>query len=64
VISSRKSQPPLINTSIIGKKSSSMTPFLMTFEILNMNVHNYLVGYGASSSVIPYSMCTKLNEEP
>ena len=36
----------------------------MTIEILNQNVHNLLVDYGASSNVIPYSVCKKLNVEP
>ena len=53
-----------INTTIIGKKSSSMTPlFLTTFEIFNMHVHNCLVDSEASSNVIPYSVCKKLKVE-
>ena len=41
-----------------------IAPFLLTFEIFNRNVHNCLVDYGASSNVMPYSVCKKLNEEP
>jgi hypothetical protein len=46
----------------MGKKSKSQTPpFLLTFEIFNHNVHNYLVDFGASSNVMPYAVCKKLN---
>ena len=36
-------------------------PFLLTFEIFNRNVHNCMIDSGASSNVIPVSMCIKLN---
>lgn len=39
-------------------------PFLLTFEIYNMNVHTCLVDCGASFNLIPYAMCNKINEEP
>jgi hypothetical protein len=38
-----------INTALTGQKSKSKTPpFLLSFEIFNQNVHNFLVDYGAS----------------
>ena len=47
---------------MIGRKYRSQTPpFLLTFEILNRNVHNCLVNLGASSNVIPYSVSKNLN---
>jgi hypothetical protein len=55
----------IVNASLIGKRSKSNTPpFLLTFEIFNRNVHNCMVDSGASSNVIPYVMCQKLNVEP
>jgi hypothetical protein len=54
-----------VNATLIGEKSSSHTPpFLLTFEIYNINVHNFLVDSGASSNVMPYFVCKKLNVEP
>ena len=45
------------NGELIGRKSRCQTPpFLLTFEIFNRNVHNYLVDSGASSNVMPYSI--------
>jgi hypothetical protein len=35
---------PRVDGTLIGKRSRSQTPpFLLTFEIFNRNVHNYLV---------------------
>ena len=51
-----------INDSSIGGKSKSQTkPFLLTFEIFNMNVHNCLVDSGSSSNVMPLSICKRVN---
>ena len=36
-------------------------PFLLTFEIFNRNVHNCMVDSGASSNVMPWSVCQKIN---
>jgi hypothetical protein len=53
------------NDVLIGDKSNSHTPpFLLTFEIFNKNVHNCLVDSGASSNIMPYSVCKKINAEP
>ena len=51
--------------ALIGRKSRFQTPpFLLTFEIFNRNVHNYLVDLGDSSNAMPYSVCKKLNAQP
>ena len=56
---------PREDGSLIGRKSQSQTPpFFLTFEIFNQKVHNCLVDSGASSNVMPYSVCKKLNVEP
>ena len=39
-------------------------PFLLTFEIFNNNIHNYMVDSGTSSNVMPFSVCQKLNVDP
>ena len=56
---------PREDGALIGRKSRSQTPpFLLTLEIFNRNVHNYLVDSRASSNVMPYSVCKKLNAQP
>jgi hypothetical protein len=56
---------PKEDGALIGRKSRSQTPpFLLTFKIFNQNVHNRLVDLGASSNMMPYSVCKKLNVEP
>ena len=51
-----------INASLTGQRSKSTTPpFLITFEIFNRNVHNYMVDSRASSNVMPLKVCEKLN---
>ena len=60
-----KKPNPRADGILIGRKSRSQTlPFLLNFEIFNRNVHNCLVDSGASSNVMPYSVCKKLNAEP
>ena len=60
-----KRQNPRTDGALIGRKSRSQTPpFLLTLEIFNRNVHNCLVDSGASSNVMPYSLCKKLNAKP
>ena len=50
---------------LIGDRSISHTPpFLLTYEIFNKNVHNCLVDSGASSNIMPRTVCTKLNITP
>ena len=56
---------PRVDGALIGKRSRSQTPpFLLTFEIFNRNVHNYLVNSRDSSNVMPFSVCKKLNAQP
>ena len=61
-IEEEKRPNPRTNGALIGRKSRSQTPpFLLTFEILNRNVHNYLVDSEDSSIVMPYFVYKKLN---
>ena len=54
-----------INEASIGGKSKSQTlSFLLTFQIFNHNVHTCLVDSGASSNVMPLSICKKSNGQP
>lgn len=50
--------------TLIGGRSKSHTPFLLTYEIFNKNLHNYLVDLGASSNIFPKTICTMLNVQP
>jgi hypothetical protein len=54
---SKKSQVTTSNTR------KNVPPFLLTFEIFNRNVHNCMVDSGASSNVMPWSVCQKINAE-
>ena len=54
-----------IGEASVGGKSKYKTPtFLLTFEIFNYNVHNYLVDSGASVNIMPWSVCKKINGQP
>jgi hypothetical protein len=56
---------PTVNTCLEDKKGKPFVPrFLLTFELFNMNLHNCLVDSGASSTLIPLSVCKKLNVVP
>ena len=58
----KKKHDPKEYEALIGRKSRSQTPpFILTFDILNRNVHNCLVDSRASSNVKPYLVCKKLN---
>jgi len=51
--------------ALIGGRSRSHTPpFLLTYEIFNKNMHNCLVDFGASTNILPRSICAKLNVQP
>jgi hypothetical protein len=53
---------PTINACSEYKKGKPFVPpFLLTFEFFNRNLHNCLVDSGASSNVMPLSLCKKLN---
>ena len=59
VVKSCKSQPSVVNFTLIGKKSNSMNPpFLLTFDFFKKNVNNHLVDYGESSNEMPY-LCAR-----
>jgi hypothetical protein len=49
------------NTTVSSQKN--VPPFLLAFEIFNRNIHNCIVDSGASSNVMPLSMCQKINAE-
>jgi hypothetical protein len=57
-------QKTMINVAKEERSKSMTPPFLLTFEIFNQNVHNCLVDSRASSNVMPYSICKKLNVVP
>jgi hypothetical protein len=54
---SKKPQAPTLSTR------RNVPPFLLTFEIFNRNVHNCMVDSGASSNVMSWSVCQKINAE-
>jgi hypothetical protein len=56
---------PTVNACSEDKKGKPFVPpFLLTFEVFNINLHNCLVDSGASSNVMPLSICKKLNAVP
>ena len=55
----------IVNACSEDKKGKPFVPsFLLTFEVFNRNLHNCLVDSGASSNVMPFSICKKLNVVP
>jgi hypothetical protein len=56
-----KNKPNVNAFSIDKKRKPFVPPFLLTFEVFNINLHNCLVDRGASSNVMPLSICKKLN---
>jgi hypothetical protein len=57
-------KPTVNSCSADRKEKPFVPPFLLTFEIFNRNIHNYLVDSGESSNVTPLSVCMKLNVVP
>jgi len=53
----KKQQTYVVNTR------KNVPHFLLTFEIFNRNVHNCMVNSGASSNVMPWFVCQKINAE-
>jgi hypothetical protein len=51
----KKQQTSIVNTR------RNIPPFLLTFEIFNRNVHNCMVDSCASSNVMPWYVCQKIN---
>jgi hypothetical protein len=58
VVEEKASKKPQATTSNTRK---NVPPFLLTLEIFNRNVHNCMVDSGASSNVMPWSVCQKIN---
>jgi hypothetical protein len=56
-IASKKPQATTLSTR------KNVPPFILTFEIFNRNVHNCMVDSGASSNVMPWSVCQNINVE-
>jgi len=64
-LSKMNQTPQDVSVVMIGRKSKSMTPpFLITFEIFNMNVHNCLVESGALFTMMPYTIAKRLHVIP
>jgi hypothetical protein len=59
-----------VNKSVVNACSEDkkgkpfVPPFLLTFKFFNKNLHNCLVDSGASSNVMPLSICKTLNVVP
>lgn len=49
---------------IRDRYNSHTPPFIFTYELYNINLHNYLIDLGASSNIIPASVSSKSNIEP
>jgi hypothetical protein len=60
VVEENASKKPQATTLSTRK---NVPPFLLTFKIFNRNVHNCMVDSGASSNVMPWSVCQKINAE-
>jgi hypothetical protein len=56
---------PSVNAFSLDNRGRPFFPlFLLTFDVFNINIHNFLVDSGASSNVMPLSICKKLNAAP
>ena len=56
---------PSVNSFSLDKRGNPFVPpFLLKFEVFNINLHNFLVDSGASSNVMPLLICKKLNATP
>lgn len=51
-------------TLIEGRSKSHTSPFLLTFEAFNKNLHDCLVDSRPSSNILPRTFCAKLNVQP
>jgi hypothetical protein len=58
VVEENASKKPQATTLSTRK---NVPPFLLTFEIFNRNVQNCMVDSGASSNVMPWSVCQNIN---
>jgi len=58
----REYQNSIVNETTPNNKSELSIPhLLLTFEIFNMNLHNFLIESSVSSNAMAYSVCKKLN---
>jgi hypothetical protein len=56
---------PSLNAFSLEKRGRPFVPpFLLTFEVFNRNLHNFLVDSRASSNAMPLSICKKLSTTP
>ena len=51
----------IVEASVGGKTTFKTPPFLLTLEILNHNVNNFLVDSGSSVNVMPLSVFKNIN---
>lgn len=51
----------VLNTLQMEEANSIFPPFLLSFQIFNCNVHNYLVDSGVSVNIMPLSISKKIN---
>ena len=63
-IDNQPQEEEIDEASVGGKPKCKTLPFILTFEIFNHNVHNYLVDSGASVNVMLLSVCKKINGQP
>ena len=54
----------IVEASVEGKARFKTPPFLLTFEILNNNVHNFLADSGSAVNVMLLLVCKKINGQP
>ena len=54
----------IVEASVGGKARFKTPPFLLTFEILNHNVHNCLVDLGSYVNVMSLAVCKNINGQP
>ena len=59
-----KNKPNVNSFSLDKRGKTFVPPFLLMFELFNINLHNCLVNSGESSNVMPLSICKKLNAIP
>lgn len=52
----------MLNALLLEEKSLC-PPFLLTFQVFNFNVHNFLFDYGASVNVMPLFVAKKINAQ-
>ena len=63
-INNQPKEEDIGEASVGGKSKYKTPPFLLTFEILNHNVHNCLVDSGSAVNVMPLSICQRINGQP